>query len=101
MILRTFSARAPRGVSIDAVSPTLRPTSARPTGESIESVPDTMVHPTMGNRVIVQESADEVVQRVVAFRRRVAARTRHLVSPNDAESETVPRSFDTRSAIAS
>jgi pimeloyl-ACP methyl ester carboxylesterase len=39
VILRTFSARAPRGVSIAAVSPTLRPTSARPTGESIDSVP--------------------------------------------------------------
>jgi flagellar protein FlbD len=40
--------------------------------EEIDSVPDTTLLMTTGRRVIVQESAEEVVRRVVAFRQLLA-----------------------------
>ncbi len=46
--------------------------------ESVESMPDTTIILTSGKRVIVQESADEVVRRIVAFRRQIMAA---LVAP--------------------
>ena len=42
--------------------------------EAIESAPDTTLLLTTGKRVIVREGADEVVRRVVAFRRHIAGR---------------------------
>ncbi|MGH2353505.1 MAG: flagellar FlbD family protein [Chloroflexota bacterium] len=41
--------------------------------ETIESAPDTTLLLTTGRRVIVRESAEEVVRRVVAFRRQIMA----------------------------
>ena len=41
--------------------------------EHIETTPDTVVSLTNGQKFVVQESADEVVRRVVAFRRSLLA----------------------------
>lgn len=39
--------------------------------EQIESMPDTIVRLTNGQKVVVRESPTEVIDRVVAFRQRV------------------------------
>lgn len=39
--------------------------------EHIESTPDTVISLTTGQKVVVRESADEVVRRVIEFRRAV------------------------------
>lgn len=39
--------------------------------EQIESMPDTIVRLTNGQKVVVRETPTEVIDRVVAFRRRV------------------------------
>lgn len=39
--------------------------------EQIEMVPDTTIALTNGQRLFVQESVDEILDRVVAFRRRI------------------------------
>lgn len=41
--------------------------------EQIETVPDTTIALTTGQRLFVQESADEILNRIVDFRRRIAA----------------------------
>ncbi len=41
--------------------------------EHIETTPDTVVSLTTGQKFVVQESADEVVRRVVLFRRSILA----------------------------
>jgi flagellar protein FlbD len=43
--------------------------------EHIESAPDTIVSLTNGQKVMVLESADEIIERVVAFRRRISQQT--------------------------
>ena len=42
--------------------------------EHIETTPDTVISLTNGQKVMVLESADEVIQRVIAFRREILAR---------------------------
>jgi flagellar protein FlbD len=42
--------------------------------EHIESTPDTVISLTTGQKFVVRENAEEVVRRVVAFRRSVAWR---------------------------
>jgi flagellar protein FlbD len=39
--------------------------------ETVESTPDTVITLTTGHKVIVQESADEVIRLVVAYKRRI------------------------------
>jgi flagellar protein FlbD len=39
--------------------------------EQIESIPDTIVRLTNGQKVVVRESPAEVIDRVIAFRQRV------------------------------
>jgi flagellar protein FlbD len=41
--------------------------------EQIETVPDTTIALTTGQRLFVRESADEILARIVEFRRRIAA----------------------------
>lgn len=41
--------------------------------EQIETVPDTTIALTTGQRLFVQESADEILSRIVEFRRRISA----------------------------
>ena len=40
---------------------------------SIEQTPDTLIALTTGDRVLVRERPEELVERIVAFRRQVAA----------------------------
>ena len=40
--------------------------------EHIEATPDTVVALTTGQKILVLESADEIIDRVVRFRRRLA-----------------------------
>jgi flagellar protein FlbD len=42
--------------------------------ENIETTPDTVVTLTNGSKVVVLESADEILERVVCFRRSLYAR---------------------------
>lgn len=42
--------------------------------EHIESTPDTVISLTTGQKFMVLESADEIIGRVVAFRRQILAR---------------------------
>lgn len=37
--------------------------------ETVEANPDTVITLTTGNRIIVKESLDEIIERVVAYRR--------------------------------
>ena len=39
--------------------------------EQIESTPDTVIHLSNGQKLIVLESAEDIVERVVEFRRRL------------------------------
>lgn len=41
--------------------------------ETIEATPDTVISLTSGNRYVVKEPVDDVVARVVEYRRKVAA----------------------------
>jgi flagellar protein FlbD len=41
--------------------------------ESIESTPDTVISLTTGQKLMVRETAEEIVARVVHFRRSIAA----------------------------
>ena len=39
--------------------------------EQVQTVPDTMIELTNGKHLLVQESVEEIVERVIAFRRRI------------------------------
>jgi len=41
--------------------------------EQIETVPDTTIALTTGQRLFVRESADEILARIIDFRRRISA----------------------------
>ncbi len=41
--------------------------------ESIEATPDTLLSMTTGKKVLVKESVDQVVERILAFRRAILA----------------------------
>lgn len=41
--------------------------------EQIETVPDTTIALTTGQRLFVRESADEILSRIIEFRRRISA----------------------------
>ncbi|WP_373049431.1 flagellar FlbD family protein [Vulgatibacter sp.] len=43
---------------------------------TVERTPDTMLTLSNGGRILVREALEEVVERVVAFRRRIAAAQR-------------------------
>jgi flagellar protein FlbD len=49
--------------------------------EHVEVTPDTVIAMTTGQKFIVMESADEVVQKVIDFRRLIADRTQ--IQSND------------------
>jgi flagellar protein FlbD len=44
--------------------------------EQIQTVPDTMIALTNGKHLLVQESVEEIVERVIAFRRRILSNVR-------------------------
>lgn len=39
--------------------------------ETVQSTPDTVITMTTGHKVIVQESPDEIIRRVVAYKRSI------------------------------
>jgi flagellar protein FlbD len=43
--------------------------------EYVETTPDTLISLTTGHKVVVLESVDEVVRRVIAFRQEVRSRS--------------------------
>jgi flagellar protein FlbD len=45
--------------------------------EQIETVPDTTIALTTGQRLFVRESADEILSRIIEFRRRISAGIPH------------------------
>ena len=49
--------------------------------EHIETTPDTVVSLTNGQKFMVLESADEIIQRVIAFRRQILAPRLAAVRP--------------------
>jgi flagellar protein FlbD len=55
--------------------------------EFIEATPDTLIALTNGKKMIVQESVEEVVDRIVAFRRRIGI-VKDLVAPETANEPT-------------
>ena len=57
--------------------------------EHIEITPDTVIAMTSGQKFIVRESADEVIQKVVEFRRAIANRLEPVVSSGE-ETLTLP-----------
>lgn len=59
--------------------------------EQIEMTPDTVISLTTGEKIIVLESADELVERVVKFRRSIAARP---CRPDSAENGVPPGEHD-------
>jgi len=42
--------------------------------EHVEATPDTVIALTTGQKLVVMESADEVIQKVIDFRRLIASR---------------------------
>jgi flagellar protein FlbD len=49
--------------------------------EQIEMTPDTVISLTTGEKIMVLETSDELVERVVNFRRSIAAGPLKLVAP--------------------
>lgn len=43
--------------------------------EHVEATPDTVIALTTGQKLVVLESAEEVIQRVIEFRRQIADRS--------------------------
>ena len=53
--------------------------------EHIEITPDTVIALTTGQKLVVLESADEVVQKVIEFRRAIANYPDHVAVPDRRE----------------
>jgi flagellar protein FlbD len=54
--------------------------------EQIESTPDTVIHLVNGQKMVVLESAEEIVRRVVEFRRRLMREDPSIVPQAETES---------------
>jgi flagellar protein FlbD len=48
--------------------------------EHMEATPDTVIALTNGQKLVVLESADEVIQKVIEYRRMIASRPELVVS---------------------
>lgn len=55
--------------------------------EHVEVTPDTVIALTTGQKFMVSESADEVIERVVAFRRRLLEKGDRQLCPQGASAE--------------
>ena len=51
--------------------------------EHVEATPDTVIALTTGQKLVVLESADEVIQKVIEFRRSIASRPEVLPAPEN------------------
>jgi flagellar protein FlbD len=49
--------------------------------EHVEVTPDTVITLTTGQKILVPESADEIVNRTIAFRRAIHSRTPEILVP--------------------
>jgi len=58
--------------------------------EFIEAMPDTIISLTNGKKMMVKESVTEVVDRIVAYRRRIGTLTREIL-PHPGGVETVDK----------
>ena len=54
--------------------------------ETVESTPDTIITLTTGTKLMVRESPDEIVNRVVAYKRRISHYTFGTVNDVDSYS---------------
>lgn len=63
--------------------------------EHVEATPDTVITLTTGNKLLVQESLDEVIQRVIEYRRQISA-----ARPARAGGSRAPRSRSGKSQPA-
>jgi len=66
--------------------------------EHLEVTPDTVIALTTGQKLVVLESADEVIQKVIEFRRLIASPQRMVAPPNEpslaeAETDSQPTAF--------
>jgi flagellar protein FlbD len=50
--------------------------------ESIEAAPDTVIALVTGNRMVVQESVDDVVEKIIEYRKKVNAE-RKVINPTE------------------
>lgn len=60
--------------------------------EHVEVTPDTVIAMTTGQKYIVMESADEVIKKVVEFRRLIAAQSALAVAVEDQTAPAEKRS---------
>jgi flagellar protein FlbD len=57
--------------------------------EHVEATPDTVIALTTGQKIMVRESAEEVIQKVIEFRRAIANRAETLTAPEPLQQATV------------
>ncbi len=57
--------------------------------EHVEATPDTVIALTTGQKLMVRESAEEVIQKVIEFRRAIANRAEALTAPEPLQQATV------------
>ncbi|MGE5559976.1 MAG: flagellar FlbD family protein [Chloroflexota bacterium] len=51
--------------------------------ETVEATPDTVITLTTGKKVLVADSPDEVVRKVIAFRREIGFALPHVIKRRD------------------
>jgi flagellar protein FlbD len=51
--------------------------------EHLDATPDTVIALTTGQKLVVMESADEVIQKVIEFRRLIASRPELVAAHED------------------
>ncbi len=51
--------------------------------EFIEETPDTVITLTTGKKIVVEESAEETVARILEYRRHIASRLPKIVPPSE------------------
>ena len=49
--------------------------------EFIEATPDTVISLSTGKKLMVKETVDEVIEKIVLFRQRVGILAKHFVAP--------------------
>ncbi len=59
--------------------------------EFIEETPDTVLTLTTGVRLVVEERAQEIIERVVAYRRRYTLEAPPVLEPDDGQRPAVHR----------
>jgi flagellar protein FlbD len=55
--------------------------------EVIEATPDTIISLTTGKKMIVRESVDDVIDRIIGFRRRIGITVREIPSVDESGSD--------------